>query len=254
MNRLMQVLLALGVMLVTPAFASKPMVSIIMDDMGYRLDQDRRALSLSGAITYSILPNTPGASYVLQAAKDGGNEVMLHLPMESGSPSYYSAPGTLTRSMDWTTFVRTVQSNLAAVPGIVAVNNHEGSRLTADYQRMQWLMTELSRHQGIAFIDSRTTRHTVALKAAREAGLAATRRDIFLDYAPGKIAEQFNKLIQRAKREGSVLAIAHPRKETLDFLSNNLGRLKQMGVALVPISQLLALRQKTIAITERQDG
>jgi len=233
-----------GLLCVMPAFAHKPIVSIIIDDMGYRLEQDRKALSLKGPLAYAVLPNTPGASRVLELANASGNEVMLHLPMEPADTSRLPAPGTLTRSMDWITFVRTVQKNLAAVPGIVAINNHEGSSLTADPRRMHWLMEELSRHRGVAYIDSRTTHHTVALKIAREFGLPATRRDIFLDYEPGKIEQQFDELINKARQDGSALAIAHPYEETIDFLRAHLGQLEQQGIDLVPVSQLIKMRQQ----------
>jgi len=219
------------------AYAGKPVVSIIIDDMGYRLEQDRMALTLSGPLAFAVLPHSPGAQRVIRAANSRGSELMLHLPMESTDNMHTSSPGMLTRSMNWITFVRTIQNNMAAVPGIVAVNNHEGSLLTTDYLRMQWLADELSRHRGIAFIDSRTTHHTVALKAAREAGLPATRRDIFLDYEQGKIAQQFDELISMAKQQGSALAIAHPYEETINFLRDNLPRLKQQGIELVPVSQ-----------------
>jgi polysaccharide deacetylase 2 family uncharacterized protein YibQ len=242
-NRLLRGLALACLICVTPAQADNPVVSIIIDDMGYRLQQDRDALMLAGSLTYSVLPHAPGARRVLQAAKANGNEVMLHLPMESETRSRLPSPGVLTRSMDWITFVRTVQKDLAAVPGIVAINNHEGSRLTADTQRMQWLMEELSRHD-IAFIDSRTTHHTVALQTAEKYGLPATRRDIFLDYEPGKIEQQFKKLISKAKKEGSALAIAHPRDETIEYLNAHLGELKQQGIDLVPVSRLISIRQQ----------
>ena len=219
--------------------------------MGYRLQQDRDALLLAGSLTYSVLPHAPGARHVLQAAKANGNEVMLHLPMESETQSQLPSPGMLTQSMDWITFVRTVQRDLAAVPGIVAINNHEGSRLTADTQRMQWLMEELSRHREIAFIDSRTTHHTEALQTAEKYGLPATRRDIFLDYEPGKIEQQFKKLISKARKDGSALAIAHPRDETIKYLSAHLDELKQQGIDLVPISQLIAIRQRSAELARR---
>ena len=179
---------------------------------------------------------------------------MLHLPMESSDRDRIQAPGTLTRSMDWITFVRTVQRNLASVPGIVAVNNHEGSILTTDYQRMQWLMEELARHRDIAFIDSRTTHHTVALKAARETGLRATRRDVFLDYQPGKIAGQFDELMRKARKQGSALAIAHPHRETIEFLRDNLHRLKQQGIELVPVSEFIRIRHLEELQGEKNDG
>lgn len=228
------------------AYADKPVVSIIIDDMGYRLEHDRMALMLSGPLTYAVLPHSPGARQVIRTARRKGSELMLHLPMESAGIMHTPSPGMLTRSMDWITFVRTIQKNLAAVPGIVAVNNHEGSLLTTDYLRMRWLAEELSRHRGIAFIDSRTTHHTVALKAAREVGLPATRRDIFLDYEQGRIKQQFDVLISMAKQQGSVLAIAHPYEETIGFLKDNLRRLQQQGIELVPVSQLIAKRLSTL--------
>ena len=250
-NRLFFGLALYCLICVTPAQADNPVVSIIIDDMGYRLQQDRDALLLAGSLTYSVLPHAPGARHVLQAAKANGNEVMLHLPMESETQSQLPSPGVLTQSMDWITFVRTVQRNLAAVPGIVAINNHEGSRLTADTQRMQWLMEELSRHREIAFIDSRTTHHTVALQTAEKYGLPATRRDIFLDYEPGKIEQQFKKLISKARKEGSALAIAHPRDETIKYLNAHLDELKQQGIDLVPVSQLIAIRQRSAELAGR---
>lgn len=228
------------------AETARPIVSIIIDDMGYRLEQDQHALTLSGPVAFSILPNTPGAKRILNAARDAGFEIMLHLPMESKGSNGAMSPGTLTSDMNWITFVRTVQANLAAVPGIVAVNNHQGSSLTADYQRMRWLMQELSYHRGMAFIDSRTTHHTVALEVARKFGLPATRRDVFLDYAPGKIAEQFDLLIDKAKSTGSALAIAHPHEETISYLKANMHRLAQHGIELVPVSQLIAKRQQQL--------
>ena len=248
-RRLLWGLLVTCLISVMPVYAGNPIISIVIDDMGYRLEQDRNALSLDGSITYSVLPHAPGAHHVLHAAKIGGHEVMLHLPMESADTQQSPSPGMLTRSMDWITFVRTVQRNLAVVPGIVAINNHEGSLLTADAERMQWLMEELSRHCGIAFIDSRTTHHTVALKTAQQYGLPATRRDVFLDYAPGKIREQFDELIKKAKSQGSALAIAHPNDETIEFLKNNLGSLKEQGIDLVPVSYLIAMRQQSVQLT-----
>jgi len=249
--RLLQGLVLYFLAGVIPVYAANPVVAIIIDDMGYRLQQDRNVLSLKGPLTYSILPHAPGARYVLQAAKANGYEVMLHLPMESEARSRLPSPGTLTRSMDWITFVRTVQRDLAAVPGIVAINNHEGSLLTADSQRMQWLMEELSRHREIAFIDSRTTHHTVALQTAEKYGLPATRRDIFLDYEPGKIEQQFKKLISKAKKEGSALAIAHPSDETIEYLNAHLDELKQQGIDLVPVSRLISMRQRSAELAGR---
>lgn len=241
--RYLAFLLLLG--LCPAVFAGKPVVAIIIDDLGYRPEADSRALTLPRPVAFAVLPHTPFARRVIDVASGQGNELVLHLPMESSRRDSLMAPGTLTSNMDWTTFVRTLQSNIASVPGLVAINNHEGSVLTSDNQRMQWLMEELSRHPGIAFIDSRTTHHTVAQKVAVEHGLPTTRRDVFLDYEPGKIAEQFELMMHKAIKEGSALAIAHPHPETIHFLLANINRLAENGIELVPVRRLIEIRNHT---------
>lgn len=233
--------------------AEKPVVSIIIDDMGSRLAQDRKIFLLPRALGFSVLPHTRGVQQVIKAAKSKGNELILHLPMEPVSKQP-PEPGMLTQVMDWDTFVLAIQKNIAAVPGIIAINNHEGSLLTADHLRMEWLAGELTRHRHIAFIDSRTTRHSVALKVTREFGVTSTQRDVFLDHMPGKVAQQFDKLISKAKQQGSALAIAHPYEETIEFLKENLGQLEQQGVELVPVSELMRIRQQALGLTRGSKG
>lgn len=247
MTRTLFGLLALCIGCSAYAVAGQPSIAIIIDDIGYQFEHDRAAMTLPGPLTFAILPHTPGVKEALKIVKARGYEVMLHLPMQSSGYQHRLAPGTLTRDMDWATFIRTVQSDLASVPGAIAVNNHEGSWLTADTERMHWLMQELTRHQNMVFIDSRTTRHTVALKTARYYGLPAARRDVFLDHEPGHIEEQFKELVRRARDKGTALGIAHPHPETVAFLRQNLPELEKQGIKLVKLSRMMQLQRKVIA-------
>ena len=171
----------------------------------------------------------------LEKAKAKGSEIMLHLPMESIKGGHNSEPGALTSSMDWATFIQTLQSNLAAVPGVIGINNHEGSRLTADKERMTWLMQELARYWNLAFVDSKTTHHSVAHKVASLHGLPAISRDIFLDHEPGQIDKQFDELVRYAKKYGTAVAIAHPHPETINYLSWRILTMVDEGVKLVKL-------------------
>lgn len=226
-----------------PLFANPlPAISIIIDDIGYRYKQDQIALNLPGKLAYGILPNAPGAIQAATKAHALHRDILVHMPMESGDRDRLQAPGTLNASMDWLSFTRAIQKNLAAVPYAIGINNHEGSSLTANRKYMTWLMQELSHHKGMSFIDSRTTHHTVALETAHENGLVATRRDVFLDFEAGAIASQFKELIVLAKKQGTALAIAHPHHETLVFLSQTLPQLESYGIRLISLTELLTLR------------
>ena len=107
---------------------------------------------------------------------------------------------------------------------------------------MQWLMTELKRHGGLFFVDSYTTPASVALQMAQEAGLPATRREVFLDNdpAPAAIEHEFARLMARARRHGQAVAIGHPYATTLAFLERVLPQLADRGIELVPVAAVLA--------------
>ncbi len=245
-QRMRQATLLIALLLCPPGQAGQddPAVAIIIDDIGYRTQNDRQALALPGPISYAVLPHTPGADEAIRSVRKSNRELILHMPMEKAhSRSKAEAPGTLKQDMNRINYVRAIHRNIAAVPGIVAVNNHEGSGLTADMERMRWLMEELAEYPHLAFIDSRTTRHTVALNTAREYGLATTHRDVFLDHEPEKIHEQFELLIETARRNGTALGIAHPHKETIRYLRRQLPALERRGVQLVPVSRLLKHQQ-----------
>ena len=216
----------------------RPRIAIIIDDLGNGLESGRRALTLPGALTYSILPHTPYARDLAEQAHTSGREVMLHLPMEANSRKPMG-PGGLALRMDEQEFTATLRSNLDAVPHATGVNNHMGSRLTRDAEAMERVMAGL-RERGLFFVDSRTTPETVAERAAGESGIATTRRHVFLDRIPSReaVREQFRRLVRLARQQGAALAIGHPNGATLTVLAQELPRLQELEIDLVSASQL----------------
>ena len=213
-------------------------IALIMDDMGYLKGAGEAALALPGKVTYAFLPQTPYAWDQAIQAHEGQREVMLHLPMESDMDKPLGA-GALTLSMSQQEFVATLERSLASVPYVSGVNNHMGSLLTRDPTAMRWLMSRLQ-EAGLYFIDSRTSDATVAEKVARDHLVASGRRHVFLDYIQDEevVKEQFDRLIQTARRQGSAIGIAHPYPETLAVLARELPRLETEGIELVPASVL----------------
>lgn len=219
---------------------SPPLITIIIDDVGDNLRQGLRAVRLPGPVATALLPHTAYARRLARVAHRHGKEVMLHLPMEPND-SASAGPGVITLAMSEDEFLRTLGNNLASLPHIVGINNHMGSRLTSDADRMRWLMQALRRHGDVFFVDSRTTVATLAERTAQEYGVPALRRHVFLDNepTPAAIAEQFARLLALARKRGSAVAIGHPHTATLDFLEQRLPRLEAEGVRLVPVRALL---------------
>jgi len=223
----------------------RPVVSLIIDDLGDNLEEGMRAIALPGQVTYSILPQTPYSRHFAELAHSQGREVMLHQPMQAVNDQPMG-PGGLSLHMTRGEFARTLRANLESVPHAQGVNNHMGSLLTRHPGEMAWLMEELLRSGGLFFVDSTTTSKTVAMSVAAAYQLPSLRRNVFLDHERNDqmIRAQFARLITQARTVGNSLAIAHPYPETLQVLEELLPTLEEQGVALLPVSRLIEYRNE----------
>ena len=220
--------------------SSKAYVAIIIDDLGYKLEQDQRAVNLPGQVTFAFLPHTPHLEKLTETADARGNDVMLHLPMQAMMETFYLGPGALTSDMTEDEFKQSVIKSIHSIPHIKGVNNHMGSLITSQKDAMQWLMDELAQTD-LYFVDSRTTAKTLAEQTANQYQVKNTRRNVFLDHELNRpaIEFQFNRLINLARKNGSAVAIGHPFSETLDVLEEKIPQLKAAGIQLISVSELI---------------
>lgn len=220
-----------------------PAISIIIDDIGYTHERDKRAILLPGAVNYAILPHTPYSVEFALLAHKLGKEVLLHQPMESldAQEQIHLGPGALKLDMDRQAFIHTFQDNLRSIPYAIGINNHMGSLLTQHPGHMAWLMEAISHNTNLFFVDSYTTAGSVVQQIANENWVLNIRRDVFLDHYQdlGHIKRQFDLLLHTASKNGIALGIAHPYPETLQVLEQQLPSLRKKGYRLLPISRLL---------------
>jgi len=224
----------------TTSASNNAVIAIIIDDLGNLKQRDLRALHLPGDVTLSFLPQTPYARSLAQRAHQLNKEVMLHLPMQA-IQNKLLGPGGLTLDMTATELAQQLERNLASVPHVAGVNNHMGSLLTQQPSHMQWLMQALKTRSDLYFVDSYTTKTSIAQKVATEHWVPNVRRDVFLDHVrdPDTIRFHLRRLIKKAKKNGSALAIGHPFPETMAILEQAIPELHKQGITLVPVSQLL---------------
>lgn len=228
------------VLLLQSADAAK--LAIIIDDLGYDLAAGQRAVRLPGPVACAILPQTPRATQLAMLAHESGKEILLHLPLQAMVADGGGEPGGLVLDMSERQFRAAVAQTLDAVPHISGVNSHRGSMLTQHPGHMSWLMDELLRRGDLFFVDSYTTLASVALKVALETGVPAVRRDVFLDPdpAPATVAREFARLKKLARQNGYAVGIGHPYDATLEFLEAELPNLRNEGIELVSVAELIA--------------
>jgi uncharacterized protein len=221
-----------------------PQLAIIIDDMGHDRAAADELLALPFPLTISILPHLPLSAEVAEEAHRRGDQILLHLPMEPEAESGGSEGATQERielrvGMSADQVNATLAGMLETVPHAAGVNNHEGSRATADAPLMQALMPTL-RERNLFFIDSRTTAATVAYTAAESAGVPAASRKVFLDDTPTKeaVRAQLELAARDASRNGSAIAIGHPHPATIAALAQEVPELEAHGIRLVFASDL----------------
>ena len=229
----------------------RPLIAIIIDDLGNQKYAGERTIALPGPVACSIMPHTAWGTYLAEQAHGAGKEVMLHLPMQSMAMDRLIGPDHITLDTSRSHLRQILANDLEAVPHTVGINNHMGSLITRHPGHMAWLMEEISARGNLFFIDSYTTAASVALQTAREQGVPAERRHVFLDNnAAADIEREFARLKRLADRQGYAIAIGHPYPATLAYLEQHLPQLERDGYRLVPVSEIIARQSLTLLAAE----
>jgi polysaccharide deacetylase 2 family uncharacterized protein YibQ len=224
-----------------PAPEARGRLAILLDDAGQSQDLLGMAIALPDSVGVAILPFLPHSAEVARAMHAAGHEVWLHLPMEpEGYPRSNPGPGAVLTTMTDGEIRAAVHAALNNVPHVIGVNNHMGSKATADLRTMTWVMQEL-KGRGVSFIDSRTTRRTVAEEAARAQRVPVNRRHVFLDNerTEAAVRRQLAEAITRCRMEGEAIAIGHLARVTIEVLLDEYPTFSERGADLVAPSDLV---------------
>lgn len=216
-------------------------LAVIVDDCGYDMSSVRTLLNTGLPLNFAVLPYKPYSSDVLEMIKSDGRVAMLHLPMEPVDRSAMSeGNSTICTDMSKDKILELTRKAINSLPGVSGVNNHQGSKATADSATMTTVLQEL-RNQDLFFVDSRTSSKSVARDKAVVMGVPTARNDIFLDNSSDvqAIRKQIYKAMDIAEKNGSAIAICHARPNTAKAWSMYAEEIKNTGIELVPITDLL---------------
>jgi polysaccharide deacetylase 2 family uncharacterized protein YibQ len=218
-------------------------LAIILDDAGGSLEELERALRIGRPVALAILPGLPHSTELARRASQAGLEVLLHLPMEPEDPTKRSlmGPGGVTAEMSDEEIARIVREDLEALPGVVGVNNHMGSRGTSDARVLRAVMGVL-RERGVFFVDSRTGARSLVRQVAAEVGVPTASRSVFLDSEPDPeaIRRQVLRAVEVARTHGEAIAIGHiNRPHTAEVLRAMVPEIEAAGVRIVQVQTLV---------------
>ncbi len=218
----------------------RPMIAMVIDDVGLNKGRVEALVALPEVITLSFLPYAKNLDESSKKTREQGHEVMLHLPMEPLGKDADPGPDALLQSLSLEAIRTGTLKNLDQFGGYVGVNNHMGSKFTAYEEGMAIVMDVLS-EKGLLFLDSRTTPTSKGFKLARERGMPAATRDVFIDneISETAILKQLKIVEKIALEKGIAIAIGHPHRETIAALKKWMPGAVQKGFQFVPISRAL---------------
>ena len=213
----------------------------IFDDFGYRNDEISDGfLNLAARLTYAIIPGHEHSTSFGEKAVTAGYEVIVHMPMENTGKTYGEEEFVLMTYMDNETIERRVKNAFNQIPTAIGLNNHQGSKASAD-QHVMSNIARVLKEKKLFFIDSRTTGETIAETTMEVFGVPTARRNVFLDNEDDeeKILKQLMELAERAERSGSAIGIGHVKLKTLNVLEEEIPRLQAKGFVFEFVSKML---------------
>lgn len=217
----------------------RPLVAIIIDDMGHDKELGQKFLALDMDLSFSFLPFAPFTRLLDDMAYKAGRTILLHLPLQPRGKEWDPGPGALYLGEEPSRVRELFEKNLDKVPHASGVNNHMGSLYTENREAMADLL-KLIKEKELFYVDSFTTSKSVGNLLAKEMGVKSARRHVFLDNCleVEKVCNQLDKLVTVAEKQGFAIGIGHPNKETLQALSSCMPQLNSR-IQLVEITKLL---------------
>jgi polysaccharide deacetylase 2 family uncharacterized protein YibQ len=226
---------------VTPA-AGKALVAIVVTGLGLNDSGTLDAIDkLPSNVTLAFAPYGKTLQKTVAAARTGGHEVLLEVPLEPFDfPDNDPGPETLLTG-------QTPRSNLdklfwlfARFGGYVGVMNYMGARFTASGVDFGPVMEELGT-RGLGYVDDGSSNRSLAPQLAAQNKVPFSRADMELDLNPARapILDALNALVAKAVSNGKAIGVISALPVSIQTVEEWARTLDDKNVLLVPVSALM---------------
>lgn len=231
-----------GTVVVTPKpeIKGRGQMAIVIDDFGYSKEPIGAFALIDRPLTFAVLPYHPFSNEAAARGLSSGHQLILHLPMEPLTRGEQSEKSTITLVMSDEEIQDMTKKAIQAIPGLIGVNNHQGSRATADKRVMKVVLGQLKANS-LFFLDSRTNGQSIGAESARQMGIRTGENELFIDNSDdvSAIKGKLRTAQDMAIRHGSVTVIGHARMNTAAAVSEMIPELEASGIKLVFVSQIV---------------
>lgn len=228
---------------ITPDSANgRGLIAIVVEGLGLSEENTRSAIErLPDEVTLAFAPYGKEVGSLALAARIGGHEIMLQLPLEPFDyPQNDPGPQTLLVGQAARANLDRLYWLMSRMGGYTGVINFLGARFTSSANDMQPVMEEIAL-RGLTYMDDGASNRSLAPQLATQAGVDFARADLSLDESPSRtdILRQLAKLEALAKENGSAIGTATSLPVTVRTIAEWARELEDKNLLLVPASALM---------------
>lgn len=216
----------------------KPRIAIIVTNLGLNKKSTELALTLPKQCGLGFLPYTKTLKPLLHQAQTNGHEIYLYLPLQMSrsyeNPGKYALLGNLPPE-DNLARLNLILNSHARYDGVYSSFKEV---FTSNAQISEMLLDHLD-SKNLIFVMGRVQQGHLPPHLKKRDNLVYT--NIVIDKEPDEqaINNSLEKLIKTSKEKGVAIGYTQGFTLTIEMIRDWLPKLKDRGVMLVPISELL---------------
>ena len=220
----------------------KPLIAIIVTGMGLSESGTLDAIAnLPDNITLAFAPYSRTLERTTAAARNGGHELLLEIPMEPFDyPNSDPGPHTLLAGNPAKANLDRLFWLMARVGGYTGIINNMGARFTSSATDLAPFMEELG-SRGIGYLDDGSSNRSLTQQLAQANQVPFARANLILDGIPSRAAilTQLQILEENARQDGHALGVISALPVSITTLNSWATQLAEKGIELVPASALM---------------
>lgn len=213
---------------------------IIIDDVGNSMKDLEPFLALDIPMTFAVLPERTYTRQAIEALHKAGKQLIIHQPMEPEGDQN-PGEGAIYAGMKAEEIRRILEAHLKENPHAVGMNNHMGSKATAD-EKVMAAVLEFAKEKNLYYLDSYTTGSSVVQTVADTVKTKVTRRNsMFLDNDRNResIIQAMRAGLETAEARGHAVMIGHVMSSELaDILMELYPELLEEGYSFKELSEI----------------
>lgn len=227
--------------------AGKPRIAIIVGGMGVSQQATSDAIAkLPEPVSFAFAPYGGDLDRQLQRAREAGHELFVQAPMEPFDyPENDPGPHTLRVAASDAENIDKLQWVMSRIQGYVGVVNFMGAKFTAQETALKPVLKEIA-DRGLLVLDDGSSNRSRLIEAAAGARAPAARADSVIDaiLRGDAIDRELARLEQIARDKGVAIGAASSLPVTIERVGRWAKSLEAKGIALVPVSNVIAAPRK----------